>query len=227
MNKILGARVLVIAAHPDDETFGCGGMIAKNSLAGGVSDILIVSEGTSAQFAHDSDARQTRHQQLLDSAALLGADRVLHWDYPDMNLDTVPHAKLNAEIASVIQEGKYQFVFTHHPHDINKDHQVVARSVMVAARPLPSTRLEGVFAFHTCSSTEWAYASNAEKFSPNCYQDITDCLDLKLKACELYVEELRQYPHPRSIEAIRNRALVFGADVGLPAAEGFSLIYWR
>ncbi|WP_163575260.1 PIG-L deacetylase family protein [Halomonas faecis] len=227
MKEILGRRLLVVGAHPDDEVLGCGGLLVANAEAGGESHVLIVSEGSAAQYGKNEEASNRRHSQLVKAAESLSVSEVIHWDYPDMRLNEVSHIELNGRLQKTIEEGRYELVFTHHPYDVNLDHQVIFRSVMVAARPTPDCCVRGVFTYHVNSSTEWGMASFSERFSPNAFLDISDWLDVKIKALGIYEEEVREYPHPRSFEAVRDRARVFGSEVGAEAAEAFSVIYWR
>lgn len=227
MSGIIGSRLLVIGAHPDDEVLGCGGTIATNAKKGGHTTVLIATEGSGAQNNYNPELMKRRHNQLMKCSEILGAQKVFHWDYPDMELETVPHLKLNAALQSFIQEGGYEYVFVHHPYDLNRDHQVLFRSVSVACRPTPGSTVNGLLAYHVNSSTDWSMASAAERFVPNVYIDISDFLEIKLKALAVYEEEAFDYPHPRSIEAVRDRARVFGSEVGLHAAEGYNLVFWR
>ena len=227
MREILGSRCLVIGAHPDDEVLGCGGLIAANFKTGGVTDVLIVSEGTAAQFDSNPDASARRKAQLSAASSKLGVRKIFHWNYPDMRLDEVSHIELNSRLHQLLVEGGYEYVFTHHPYDVNLDHQVVFRSTLVATRPTPFSKVRGVFTYFVNSSTEWGVGSISERLFPNCFLDISEWLETKLDAFSVYEEEVRDYPHPRSLDAIKNRAAVFGSDVGVKSAEAFSLIYWR
>jgi len=227
MSWIIGNRLLVIGAHPDDEVLGCGGTIAANAAKGGHTTVLIATEGSGAQNNYNQELMKRRHDQLMKCTGTLGAQEVVHWDYPDMELETVPHLQLNAELQRFIQEGEYEYVLVHHPYDLNRDHQVLFRSVSVACRPTPGSPVNGLLAYHVNSSTDWSMASAAERFAPNVYVDISDFLEIKLKALAVYEEEALDYPHPRSIQAVRDRARVFGSEVGLHAAEGFNLVFLR
>src|SRR5699024_146591 len=113
------------------------------------------------------------------------------------------------------------------PYDVNLDHKTIFRSALVACRPQPNCCVKTFLTFHVNSATEWGMASDAEKFSPNVYIDISEFLDRKIEALSIYKEELRPYPHPRSLEAVRGRARVFGAEIGMESAEAFHLIYSR
>ncbi|MCK0743674.1 PIG-L deacetylase family protein [Chromohalobacter nigrandesensis] len=227
MKELLGKRILVIGAHPDDEVLGCGGLLAANADAGGESHVLIVSEGNAAQYGQNEEASKLRHSQLVGAGESLGVSQIFHWDYPDMRLDEVPHIELNSHLQNLISGGGYEFVFTHHPYDVNLDHKVVFQSVLVAVRPTPSCCVKGLFTYHVNSSTEWGMACHTDRFIPNAFLDISNWLDRKLNALSVYKDEIREYPHPRSIKAVRDRARVFGSEVGYEAAEAFGVIYWR
>lgn len=227
MNEVLGQNILVIAAHPDDEVLGCGGLLLANASSGGQSHVLVVTEGSAAQHANCEEMSKKRHQQLVDATAILGVQKVVHWDYPDMELDQVSHVELNSRLHEFISEGRYQWVFVHHPHDVNLDHQVLYSSALVACRPTPSCCVKGMMTYHVNSSTEWGFGPSSIRFAPNCFIDIAPYLDKKLQAFNAYTDEIRDYPHPRSLSAIRDRARVYGSEVGSHAAEAFSLIYWR
>lgn len=225
--KIIGSRILVIGAHPDDEVIGCGGTMAVNADNGGETTVLIVTEGSGAQNNADPVLMQRRHEQLTQCCNILGVDHTIHWDYPDMQLETVPHLQLNARLRDFIAEGEYEYVLVHHPYDLNRDHQVLFRSVLVACRPVPGFPVKSLLTYHVNSSTDWIFTSSAERFSANVYVDISNYLEKKLKAFAIYEEEICQFPHPRSLKAVHDRARVFGSEAGFLAAEGFHLVIAR
>ena len=227
MEFVLGKKILVIGAHPDDEVLGCGGLIHRNSSENGKTDVLIVSEGTSAQLSKNKNLSIERHDQLLNAVDLLGGDNVIHWDYPDLMLDEVKHLELNKKISNLISEGGYDYVFTHHPYDVNLDHRIVFDSTLVATRPTPEQKLKGLFSYYVNSSTEWGVKSKSEIFTPNAYLNIENSLEKKIEAFLLYVDEIREFPHPRSKDAIKYKAYAYGSDIGFMAAEAFNTIYLR
>jgi LmbE family N-acetylglucosaminyl deacetylase len=220
-------RNLVIAAHPDDEVLGPGGTIALKAMEGEHTSVLIVSEGASAQFDGDLDRVNERAQQLQEACEILGIAHLEHWGYPDMRLADVSHMELNSRLAAYIEDNEIDTIFVHHPFDVNIDHQVVFRSVMVACRPVPGSYVRRLYTYHVNSSTEWNFSAPAERFLPNSYFDITKTLPAKLKALQVYRDELREFPHPRSLQAVEARALTLGSEVGFKAAEAFCLIYAR
>ena len=113
-----------------------------------------------------------------------------------------------------------QVVYGQFGGDVNRDHQLVFQALLVATRPTESF-IETVYAFDTASSTEWAYPRT---FVPDTWIDIGDTLDTKIRAMACYESELREYPHPRSLEALKYRARAWGAQVCLEAAEVFMTV---
>ena len=116
------------------------------------------------------------------------------------------------EIENHIEKINPTIIYTQYGGDINIDHTVVYRAVMTATRPLPDTNIKWVFAYETLSSTEWNY-NEKDKFLPNYFVNIEDHLEEKLSAMRHYESELREFPHPRSIEAMRHNAMVWGPNL--------------
>jgi hypothetical protein len=73
------------------------------------------------------------------------------------------------------------------------------------------------------SSTEWGGATIGLPFHPNWFVNIEGQLARKMAALREYGEEMRPFPHARSIEAVEALALLRGCSCGLPAAESFIL----
>ena len=95
---------------------------------------------------------------------------------------------------------------------------------MTACRPEPGQSVKKIFCFEVPSSTEWQTPSVENWFMPNCFIDISDVLDQKLKALVAYESEMRSWPHSRSIEAVRNLARWRGSSMGCEAAEAFIMV---
>lgn len=217
-------NTLVVVAHPDDETLGAGGTIRRLVDAGAHVDLLIATDGSSAQFGDDMEARKRRNAARDRACEILGVGRVVVLDFPDMRLDTVPHIELNRAIGKVAAGGNYDTILTHHPGDVNLDHKHVFDSVMVVARPVPGARIRNVASFFINSSTEWGAPQGNAAFLPNVFVDIDRTIDAKLAALAAYEDELRRWPHPRSVEAVRTRAQTVGSEVGVGHAEAFQLV---
>jgi N-acetylglucosamine malate deacetylase 1 len=217
-------KILVIAAHPDDETLGAGGTIARFAKQGSDVSVCVVCDGVTARHAEVD-----RQKQCAEEACeVLGVSRVVFCDLPDQRLDTLSLVDVIRPIEHCVAEIRPDIVMTHFEEDVNQDHGVVFNATMVATRPSPGTSVQTVLCYETASSTEWAAPFTGKTFAPNLYVDITDTLDKKVEAMSVYanthVSELKPYPHPRSLEAVEVYARRHGVAVGAEAAEPFMLV---
>ncbi len=217
--------VLVVAAHPDDEALGCGGTIARHAADGDDVFVAFLADGvTSRAPGADHSAGISRRQAAARSAArILGVRDVRFGDLPDNRLDTLPLLTLAQAVEAIVEDVGATTIYTHFAHDLNVDHRLVHEAVMTAVRPQPGSRVATVLTFETASSTEWRTPQSATAFAPDWFVDITDTLDLKLKALDAYAEEMRPWPHARSREAVEHLARWRGATIGRQAAEAFVL----
>lgn len=216
------ARVLVIAPHPDDEVLGCGGTIVKHAQGGDKVYLCIVTKAYPPEWSEDEI--KERREEVLSANQILGIKKTYFLDFPTVRLDTVPQKELNDSIARVVGEVKPEVVYIPHRGDINKDHCLVFDAAMVALRPEPGTVVRKVLSYETLSETEWAAPFSENIFIPNLFVDISKTLEIKLEAMSAYKTEVKEFPHPRSLQAISALAKRRGSTVGVRAAEAFMLI---
>jgi len=219
-------KVLVIAAHPDDEVLGCGGTIARLSKKGYEMYVLILGEGiTSRDDIRDLQKREIEildlKRQAEEANKILGVKQVFHHDFPDNRFDTVPLLDIIKVIEKIKNNVKPEIIFTHYEKDLNIDHQITYRAVITATRPLKEENVKEIYSFEIPSSTEWSYPLS---FSPNVFYDISETIDIKIKALEEYKTELKKYPHPRSLEGVKLIAKNWGIKVGLNYSEAFKTV---
>ena len=222
MNK----NILVIAAHPDDEVLGCGGSVAKFSSQGYRVHGVILAEGiTSRSKVKTKDLKkiQKLHSSTIKSSKILGFKSCKILSYPDNRMYSVDFLKIVKTIEEIILKVKPSIIMTHHVGDLNIDHQITARATITAARPLPNSPVKKILSYETPSSTEWSFDLN-EAFKPNHYEDVSKHIKTKLKALKAYNSEMRQFPHPRSLENVVSLAKFRGSTVGLKFAEAFRII---
>jgi len=219
-------KVLVIAAHPDDEILGCGGTIARLSKKGYEIHVLILGEGIASR--DDIRDRQKRESEILtlkkqtkETNKILGVKQVFHHDFPDNRFDTVPFLDIVKVIEKIKNQIKPDIIFTHYERDLNIDHQITYRALITATRPLEEETVKEIYSFEIPSSTEWSYPLS---FSPNMFYDISETIDVKIKALKEYKSELKKYPYPRSLEGVELTAKNWGMKVGLNYAEAFKTV---
>ena len=213
----MGHRVLVIAAHPDDEVLGCGGTAALHVRAGHEVTAVIACEGESLRYGPEG-VGQAEH--IRRAARVLGLQETRLLGFADQRLDTLSLVDLITPLEEVVRELRPAVVYCQFGGDANRDHELLFRAALVATRPI-EPYIEAVYAFDTASSTEWGYPRT---FVPDTWVDISATLEQKLCAMQCYESEVRPYPHPRSIEALRNRARAWGNQCCLEAAEVFMTV---
>lgn len=220
-------RVLVISAHPDDEALGVGGTIARLTDEGVDCHLLIVTDGSSSQYRdsdHLHEIIEAKKLETKNCADKLGFKSIHYGELPDMKLDKTPHIVINHVIEKVIDEIRPDTVFTHFWGDVNRDHQEVYKSTLVAVRPVMDQMVKELYCYRVPSSTEWTPDKADTMFMPNCFVDIEKYSERKYKAFACYSTEQREYPHPRSVQYLREADKVAGLRVGLLAAEEFVLL---
>ena len=222
-------KVLIIAAHPDDDILGCGGFIAKyrNKMN---FKVIFVAEGSSCRF-DDMILEKTsieieinkRRKCAINALSLLGVSDVKFNNLVCGRLDNYSIIEINKIIEEEIYGYSPDLIFTHSENDINNDHRLVYRSVMMATRPGSYKSLKSVLSFEVQSSSEWNFET---PFSPNTFEVLGENdLNAKWDALRCYSEEIRDYPHPRSYEGLKALAMYRGIQVGEPLSEAYRVIW--
>lgn len=219
-------KILIVAAHPDDEVLGCFGTVARLIQEGYEAYTLILGEGKTSrdeerQVENKKEEIAALNNEILNANNAIGIKKVFVESFPDNRFDSVDLLDIIKVISKVKDEVKPDIIFTHYEHDLNIDHQITYKAVVTATRPMQDECVKEIYSFEILSSTEWNYPVS---FSPDTYYDISYTLDLKLKAMEKYISELCKYPHPRSLEGIKLNAKYRGMRVGKIAVEAFKSV---
>jgi LmbE family N-acetylglucosaminyl deacetylase len=215
-------NVLVVASHPDDEILGAGATLAGHASRGDAVHAVVLAEGASSRYSETMV--QALQKAGLRAAEEIGFASIRFEGLPDQRLDTIPLIEITQGLEAILEEFDPEVVYTHFPGDVNVDHGVVARAVWTACRPYRFPRIRRLAAFETPSSTEWAWPLPDGVFSPTLFVDVSATIDAKLAAMECYSAELRDYPHPRSTRALRQRAEFWGSMVDRSAVEPFVIL---
>lgn len=217
-------RVLVVAAHPDDECLGCGGTIAAHTARGHSVDVVFLADGETAREEGTDGSVAERQKAAQRSCRALGANAPYFMDFPDNRLDSVPLLDIVKKLEASVRELSPEIVYTHHGGDLNVDHELAHRAVLTACRPVPDSVTRAIYTFEVLSSTGWNSGDLDAGFRATRYVDVTDTMNQKLEAIRCYSEELREFPHPRSLDAVNALAKLRGAQAGLEMAEGFGVV---
>ncbi len=220
-------KILVVAAHPDDELLGLGGTVRRFADEGKDVHALILVEGITSRANSREKADKTEITKLREDAnkasEIIGYKSIEFHDFPDNRLDSVDLLDVIKVISVYVDKYHPDTIFTHHHGDLNIDHRRICEAVLTACRPVGNYCVKRIYAFETPSSTEWNY-SYSEPFIPNVYFDVSNTIEAKIKGMECYRSERVAYPHPRSGESLLALGKLRGSNVGFKMAEAFMLL---
>ena len=214
-------KVLVVAAHPDDEVLGCGGTLARHVGAGDKVDVLFMTDGVSAREGATAKDQSERRHSAEQAAHILGVATLEFLGFDDNRMYAVPLLEVVKKLERYIQKYAPETVYTHHWGDLNVDHRTSFNALITACRPTPDQCVNKIFCFEVPSSTGWGASGVDNQFQPNHFVDISDTIDAKMEALSKYDLELRDYPHARSLESVRALSQYRGTTMGVKHAEAF------
>lgn len=222
------SKVLVVAAHPDDEILGVGATIAKRVKQGDECYAVILGEGITARGEkrelYDGSEQSSLQKNARESANVIGYRDIRFFGLPDVRFDSLQLLDIVKIVQKVFFEIQPDVVYTHHYADLNIDHRYTYEAVLCACRPVSGWYPKELLCFETPSSTEWNFGRKESMFSPNVFVDVESTIDIKLDAMKCYESEIREFPHPRSLEVLKAIAVKWGATAGIKYAEAFEQV---
>lgn len=218
-------KYLIVVAHPDDEVLGCGASIREWTKNGDTVDVCIMCAEAKARANRVEGLEEDTHAAMV----FLGVNKEYKANFPNIEMNTVPHLQLVQYIEKAIKESEPDIVITHHPADTNNDHLQTSMSCQEAirlAQRQPAVKpLKEFWYMEVPSCTEWALNTAMNRFQPNTWVEVgKEGVDAKIRALSVYRGVMRPYPHPRSVEAIEGLAAHRGSQVGCNYAEAFEIV---
>lgn len=222
-------KVLVVAAHPDDEILGMGGTILRHTSNGDNLKIIYLATGISSREKYEG---QLKNKSKIDTsiknlrknaekaANSLGVKKIKFFDFPDNEMDAIPLLMIIKVIENEIKKFNPEIIYTNHFGDLNVDHRATYNATLTACRPI-NNQIKELITFEVPSSTEWNYPN---KFNPNYFVNIEKQLSKKIKAFSMFKSESRKFPHPRSETYLKHNAGKWGGVSGNKSAEAFEII---
>lgn len=220
-------KIMLVAAHPDDELLGSAGTLLLFKKKGYKIKIIFLSDGESSREVGKKKLYKLinkRKKQAIKISKLCKFEEPVFAEFPDNRLDTVPILKIVKFIENEIRKYKPEILITHNENDLNIDHKLAFKSVITATRPSTKTFIKSIYCFETPSSTENNFSRLKVNFNPNLYFDISKFLNKKIKLLKIYKDEIKTYPHSRSLEGIKVLAKYRGTQIGVKYAEAFYLL---
>ncbi len=221
---------LLVVAHPDDEVLGAGATIKKLTEKGHIVDLCIMCTEAKARAFRPQD--EELNNDLDESSKILGINAKYEGDFPNIEMNNCTHLSLVQFIEKAIAQFEPDVVITHHPADTNNDHMHTSMACQAAVRLFQRRTdvkpLKELWFMETLSSTEWSVNTSMNRFMPNTYVEVgKERIETKIKALATYRGVMRDYPHPRSNEAITGLAAFRGCQSGCDYAEAFESVLRR
>ncbi len=217
-------NIVVVSAHPDDETYGAGGIIAKLVSRGANVELVVYTKAFPPEW--NEAEIEKRKEETLAAAKVLGIKEIHFLGYLTTKLDVIPLRDLIKDLKSIVESQKFDTLFLPFKGDMHQDHRRLFEVGVSVAKPTPDQVLKRVLTYETLSSTEYGSQFFENPFIPNYFVNIKNHLEDKIAAASCYKLELKEYPHPRSLEGIKIKAKARGMEVGLEYAEAFKILRW-
>jgi LmbE family N-acetylglucosaminyl deacetylase len=215
-------NILVIAPHMDDEVLGGGGTIARHVAC---EDDLFVCFIAHRTYNHrfEKQRNEIEKQHALKAKELLSYKESVFFELNDERLD-VSVQDIIILLEKYVDKVKPEIVYIPFMGDNNQDHRAVFDAARVVLRPIAAPFVNSIYMYEVPSSTEQSPPLPGSSFLPNHYVDITGYIDRKIETFKCYETEQRDYPHPRSEEALRVLAKKRGTEIGFKYAEAFMVL---
>lgn len=213
-------RLTVIAPHPDDETLGAGGTIARFADEGVEVSVLIVSGHLPPLYK--PEAFELTRREAGEALKILGVSRVEFLEVPATYVHQRPVAEINGAINQFVRATEPEWVLLPFP-DRHIDHRTIFDASVVACRPVHPAAPRVVLAYETLSETHWNVGGIEPAFIPDFYIDISKHLGRKQDALSAYASQVHEAPS-RSIEACTALAKFRGSQNGCEHAEAFKVV---
>ncbi len=201
--------MLVLAPHPDDEVFGCGGLLALAADAGIQAHVVILSDGGLGGGASTREAESLAAARVLGGASA-GA-RTHFWRLPDRGL--VPGAALQQRIHAALELTGAQWLLAPSPFEVHPDHRAVCLAAVEVAR---QRQQHG-------AALQLLLCEVGQPLMPNRLLDITAVAERKRLAMQCFGSQLAGQDYAQQISGLnRYRAYTLGPRVA--QAEAYWLV---
>ena len=211
-------RVLVLAPHPDDEVFGCGGALANLAARGAAVDVLLVTDG--AAGASDDESRRAiaarRAGESREALGILGGGSVHEGGFRDRGLGGA-RAALEDLVATWLAKTSPDLVFAPSPVETHPDHRAVAYALFALARRPASDAGAAARARATV-----AFFEISQPFRPNFLFDLTPVLERKRKAVRAFVSQAAERDYAGFVDGL-NAYRRLTLPPGALAVEAFAV----
>jgi N-acetylglucosamine malate deacetylase 1 len=220
-------KTLIIAPHPDDETLGCGGTIARLAAEGHEVVVgVITGQGDEPHPLYRAEGFELIRTELAAACSVLGVSRIEMVNLPTVLVPDLPRHVLNKAIFDLIEKVCPEKLFVPFPLDLHGDHREIFHAASIAWRPYLTlgSKIREVYCYEVLSETHLNIPYVEQAFVPNIFYDVSDYIDKKIEAFSCFASQVQEPPLPRSLASLRALATYRGSQIGVSAAEAFVLV---
>lgn len=214
-------NVLVVSPHPDDETLGAGGTILRLKEEGNKIFWLNIT-GMTKGGIFSEEMQERRKEQLKNIEDFYKFEGTYNLNLPTAQLDSYNTSDAIDKIREVFTKVQPEMIILPDYNDAHSDHKKVFEWCYSCSKVFRFPYIKKIMTMEIVSETDFGKPENP--FIPNFYVDITEYLEEKINALNIYDTELGEPPFPRSIEHVKALATVRGAAAGVKYAEAFRMI---
>ena len=131
---------------------------------------MLLATGITSRENYKSKDINVIKKNARSASIYLGAKSIQFCSFPDNQMDSIPLLQVVKKIEAFIKSKDPDIIFTHHSDDVNIDHLITQKAVLVATRSLPKTKLREIYASEILSSSE--YGKTNQRVRPDCYLTI-------------------------------------------------------
>ena len=218
------SNILIVAPHPDDETLGLGGTIAK-LVAKGHSVYWLIITGMTESGGFSKEQIERRNQEIANVANYYNLEKVFRLDYPATQLNYSILGELISKVGKIVNNIEADEVYLPCPFDVHSDHYFTFEAMKAITKWFRYASIRRILCYETLSETNFNLPDIGKgNFVPNVYEDITPFINNKIEAMNIFASELGDHPFPRSQKAIESLAILRGSECGCKYAEAFMLL---
>jgi len=215
-------KVLIVATHYDDETYGCGGTIQKLKNLGKKVYLLVISDPSGYVF--NKKKLSTRYSEIKKIKNFYKFNKIFELNYPASQLYKIDKTKFINDTKKLINLIKPDTIILNHYNDAHSDHREVFENMRYLMKPFRFNFIKNIFLMETLSETDQGLVLVTDTFKPNLYVDISNFIKLKIKAVKIYKSQILHSPSSRNIDTVRSLSRLRGGQSGYKFAEAFQIL---